>query len=1109
MEEFMLPNNFDEYRAPYLEKETRFAVVMYGGVSLAIYINGVAQELFHMVRATAREVDNETRYIYGWGKLSDAEKVYRKLAETLKTKFVVDILSGTSAGGINAVFLAKALANKQTLQGIKKMWVDEGDIGVLLNDGRSTEGVELSLPRSRTSLLNSHRMYYKLLAALKSMDVPSTDDEPALIDGRSPFVNELDLYITATDIRGLNMPIKIKNAVVNEMRYKSVFHFRYATEEVSGDIDGISPSKKGANFNQFEKRFDPILAFAARCTSSIPPAFEPVQLADIKEILQTREFRDYTLKGSDPDNNDELGQFRSFFGDYPEEEFKNHFFGDGGYLDNKPFSYATETLLRRRADLPIDRKLIYIEPSPEHPEQSNGQQKKRPNAVENLAAALVNLPRQETIREDLKLIAERNEVIRNINQVTAAAAYKLPVHLHNKRMLEEPEWSHSRSWSLQYLTDDDFISWYGSAYIAYNQLRVEDVVGNLASSFSRAIGWGEGSEQELQVQKMFKEWRKKKYSISREKGLLSENDILFRLDLGFRMRKFNFIQSIVNTLLLNVDALVNRGIAGEMPDSIRSLFEANGIIFSLAPEDREVFVLELRKIKERLNEIYAYLRACGRTLRSRGLMNSKDLPDDLTAYADALIKIKSMVENKIMAGSEDLIEEATLALASHFQPDKDAPQPPIMFLHRVMDVASKRADEIIDRKRWQASSKAVQVTEDLSLPDQIRKSLSYFYDNFEYYDMLVYPIQFGTVVGESDVVEVIRVSPEEAKGIWDEGQKKIKKLAGTKLFNFSAFFSRDWRENDILWGRLDAAEILFKEVLKTDCDEEDDPCIPERLSKLKEELYADARIPKMEPREIAFNSILNEDFRPKLDTAMYRIMSDKNNLLIQASKAMNFMNIGGKKDKTKSLQSTLEKLSDGITTMVEGVNLIKYFQDHYDVERRFPDETIDVASRSAQVLGKVVDGLAEDYPALGPLKGVINNILQFAGWLLLASKKITIANVAAGLFYASSILLMLAGIFLPGFTDSLIVGIIAFLLTILAHTSALKVHNGLVGGIPSSKVGGIFADILSFLWMLVVIFFWVGLVFMVYVGFIHLGAPIPKNIIGDWIQAFIGVIKTW
>ena len=33
--------------------EVRFAVVLYGGVSLAIYMNGIVQELLHLVRATA------------------------------------------------------------------------------------------------------------------------------------------------------------------------------------------------------------------------------------------------------------------------------------------------------------------------------------------------------------------------------------------------------------------------------------------------------------------------------------------------------------------------------------------------------------------------------------------------------------------------------------------------------------------------------------------------------------------------------------------------------------------------------------------------------------------------------------------------------------------------------------------------------------------------------------------------------------------------------------------------------------------------------------------------------------------------------------------------
>jgi hypothetical protein len=115
------------------EREIRFAVVIYGGVSLAIYINGVVQEMLHMVRSTSPLVE----------KLEGSEQVYRKLAclvgdpqsssakavstesgnaglrprsqtadvdDTFRprSRFIVDILSGTSAGGINAIFLAGA-----------------------------------------------------------------------------------------------------------------------------------------------------------------------------------------------------------------------------------------------------------------------------------------------------------------------------------------------------------------------------------------------------------------------------------------------------------------------------------------------------------------------------------------------------------------------------------------------------------------------------------------------------------------------------------------------------------------------------------------------------------------------------------------------------------------------------------------------------------------------------------------------------------------------------------------------------------------------------------------------------------------------------------------
>src|SRR2546421_10186820 len=67
------------------EREVRFAVMMYGGVSLAIFINGVAQELLNLVRATApHSADpDETKPLLTDEQLTGAGKVYRKLGRYL------------------------------------------------------------------------------------------------------------------------------------------------------------------------------------------------------------------------------------------------------------------------------------------------------------------------------------------------------------------------------------------------------------------------------------------------------------------------------------------------------------------------------------------------------------------------------------------------------------------------------------------------------------------------------------------------------------------------------------------------------------------------------------------------------------------------------------------------------------------------------------------------------------------------------------------------------------------------------------------------------------------------------------------------------------------
>lgn len=63
-----------------ITNEVRYAVVMYGGVSLCIYINGVAQELLEMAKATAPEGGGVA---IAKEELSASARFYRRLGQYL------------------------------------------------------------------------------------------------------------------------------------------------------------------------------------------------------------------------------------------------------------------------------------------------------------------------------------------------------------------------------------------------------------------------------------------------------------------------------------------------------------------------------------------------------------------------------------------------------------------------------------------------------------------------------------------------------------------------------------------------------------------------------------------------------------------------------------------------------------------------------------------------------------------------------------------------------------------------------------------------------------------------------------------------------------------
>jgi patatin-related protein len=87
------------------------------------------------------------------------------------------------------------------------------------------------------------------------------------------------------------------------------------------------------------------------------------------------------------------------------------------------------------------------------------------------------------------------------------------------------------------------------------------------------------------------------------------------------------------------------------------------------------------------------------------------------------------------------------------------------------------------------------------------------YLGFPFYDVATFAMLQGEGLDEFDTIKVDRISPDEAQTI-RKGDARAT-LKGIQFNSFGAFFSRSYRENDYLWGRLHGADRLIDIVLST------------------------------------------------------------------------------------------------------------------------------------------------------------------------------------------------------------------------------------------------------------------------------------------------------
>ena len=818
-----------------VRKEIRFALVLYGGSSLAIYINGVAQEFYHMVRATAPDATGRAALLSD-DALTPPEREYRHLAQTLgvagkstgdpydpdatiATRFVIDIISGTSAGGINGVYLAKALATGAPLQPLREMWLEEGDFATLLNDRASLDRLRgLPLEDPPESLLNSRRMYRRLLEALDRM-------QDRVSGPGVPLVDELDLFVTTTDLRGLPIVLRLADEPVTESRYRNVHHFRY------------NSASFGPPANDFTPDTHPILAFAARCTSSFPFAFEPMRLTDIDRVLASMRSALYP-----PSRGASAPDWQRYFPDYRPPaagdgvpsidpavyDYRGRAFVDGGYLDNKPFDHAIGALTRRHGRAPASRKLLYVEPAPDHSEDApatpDASPDARPDALYTTVRAFT-IPRDQTIGDDLRRVLDRNRLIERAQLILRG----LDVDPANDPRLREPPAVPDRS---QFGAYDlrDMIRRFGVAYGGYQRLKVADLTDRLARVIVTLARFDDESDEALAVRYLTRAWRDATFAYYLDDAgdtapRRTMNELLLRFDLTYRLRRLDFVLGKAAALHASDEALLAAFPKAPSPDAIR---------------------MALERVTEALNPVYVALRATEEALGSHEKQPVLDaLVAPLGALLPSLWRQPAVTEQERFARRVDVAGRARAAPAEpnavaaavaqlgltrgdlrailRERTEEDRNRRARALVADRLDGFQLLADALGDRIAGATQPAAAICTRFFGEPGAspeiapaespedmlVRVHLAALYWQYERYDLITYPMLYGTAVGdELNRVDIVRVSPEDATSIVDERKTGRHKLAGLALAHFGAFLDRNWRRNDMMWGRLDGGERL-------------------------------------------------------------------------------------------------------------------------------------------------------------------------------------------------------------------------------------------------------------------------------------------------------------
>ncbi|HET6523654.1 patatin-like protein [Sphingopyxis sp.] len=719
------------------EKELRFALICYGGISLAVYMHGITKEIWRLA-AASRAFHEEAAPSGACGVYHD---LLAHIAEKsgVKLRVLADIVAGASAGGINGIFLARALATGQSLDPLTGLWLDGADVDRLLDpDARALSAAtkfwavpiagwamkrrgnvidrtvgEAAQDEVRAKLSRFVRARWfeppfggatfsnLLLDAFDAMD--AAPKGPPLVPAGQP----VDLFVSVTDFAGHSAPLSLNSPPrVTEQEHRLIMRFR-EDRRTGKRIDDV-----------------PALVAAARATASFPGAFPPFTLRELDHVLEKRGI-DWPGRGAF------LAAQLPASG---EADPADRVLIDGSVLANAPFRPAIAALKQRPARREIDRRFVYIDPKPDYRSISFGKPgeaaegpedgaPKLPGFLSTILGALSEIPREQPIRENVEAIEGMSRRIRRMQRIVDAMKVEVEEQVAalfgTTFFLDTPTPVRLRKWRAK--AQAQAAARAGFAFAPYGHLKLSAVVEELVTLVDRLAPAEGDIHRRNRRGAIWDEVRARGLDrISGKRGSGASDDAVtfFRShDLGFRVRRLRFLARELDRV---VEA--KRDTRDPACDAMRD----------------------------------AIYTALGLYLEREGDNWFADL--DISAEAGPGAWIDAIGERRDLIGA-DAAADALMAEALALLPKDD------------------------------------------------RRTLLLAYLGYPFYDIATLPLLQGEGFDEFDPIKIDRISPSDATAIRTGGAAAM--LKGVEFNSFGAFFSRAYRENDYLWGRLHGADRLI------------------------------------------------------------------------------------------------------------------------------------------------------------------------------------------------------------------------------------------------------------------------------------------------------------